>query len=219
MIHKILDFNLICFLNLFVLRQKKQPNEKQAGSIILIYLGIALLTEMISFDYDKFLDQDGFYTLIYATIALGVFILILSFLGCCGAIKSSPWMLGVFGSIMTLIVVTQIVLCVLLFLYHKEVENISYRNTKEITQRIVKHYNAANSSEPFTRIVDNIQKYMRCCGVNGTIDWPYGKVPYSCCENNNTQIHWNRPLQEQYRVTGMYYIHLNFIQSVIHNED
>lgn len=53
----------------------------QAGSIALIYLGIALLYEMISFDYDKFLNQDGFNNLIYATIALGIFILVVSFLG------------------------------------------------------------------------------------------------------------------------------------------
>jgi len=172
-----------------------------AGSIALIYFGVALLTEMISFDYGKFLDQDGFYNIVYVAITLGVFILILSLLGCFGTIRGSPCLLGIFGSIMTLIVVTQIVLCVLLFLYRKEVENASYWNSKEITKRIVENYNYTNTSEPFTRIIDNVQKYMRCCGVNGTADWRYGKVPYSCCENNNTQIHWNRPLQEQYRVT------------------
>jgi len=102
---------------------------------------------------------------------------------------------------MTLVVVTQIVLCVLLFTYQKEVEDISYQHSKEFKTRVVEgYYN--NSSDQFIRIVDNLQKYMKCCGVNGTTDWPYGKVPYSCCENNNTQIQYNRPLQDQYRVSA-----------------
>ena len=82
---------------------------------------------------------------------------------------------------MTLIVITQIVLCVLLFLYQKEVENIAYQDSKEFRRRIIDHYNYTNSSEPFTKLIDHIQKYLKCCGVNGTLDWPYGKVPYSKC--------------------------------------
>ena len=120
-------------------------------------MGIGILTEIVQIDYEKFINQDGFYGAAYGITALGVFIFVLSFLGCCGTIRQSPCILGIFGSIMTLVVITQIVLCVILFLYQKEVENIAYQDSKELAKRIRDHYNYSNSSEPFTKWIDNIQ--------------------------------------------------------------
>lgn len=129
----------------------------QVGSAALIYLGIGVLTEIVQIDYEKFFQQDTFYTLAYGITALGVFVFVLSFIGCCGTIRQSRWLLTTFGSIMTIVVIMQIVLCVLLFLYQKEVENIAYQDSKELAKRLRDHYNYSNSSEPLTKWIDNVQ--------------------------------------------------------------
>jgi len=175
-----------------------------AFSVFMVYVGIAMLLDDLKIAYfEKFLNTNELSTVAYGITGLGVFVFVLSFLGCCGVIRQNAWMLGTFGSIMILIVTIQVVLCILLFIYNKEVENMTYEDTREITKRIVKNYNYTNPNDGFTKMVDEVQKYLRCCGVNGTIDWPYGKVPSSCCEYNTTYLHHPQPnvnLQEQLRV-------------------
>jgi len=129
------------------------------------------------------LEQAG-----YVFIALGAFIFIISFLGYCGTMKESRFLLGSYAFFLTLIFVLEIIVVVLFLVYRKETE-METRNI--LTKSIQNMYSTREQATPFTVTADFIMREGKCCGVNNYTDFAVAKkytsnstfpVPIACCK-------------------------------------
>lgn len=160
-----------------------------AGAAIL---GIGIWTEIDPGQFDAFLGNSGYSLPAKILIAAGAFVMIVGFLGCCGAIRESRLLLGLFFACLFLIFAAEAVAGILGFLYRDKVdEEVTNRLKDEIkTNYGVKIDSSTNQN------VDNLQIRLKCCGSTNYTDWmnskwsnnnPLKEVPLSCCkEDSNT---------------------------------
>jgi len=126
-------------------------------------------------------------------IVVGAFILLVGFLGCCGACKESSCMLCLFAGLMVVIVLLQIVAAVLAIVYQSEVESeLKKHLTTELKSKVTD-----DTTDPFTQAVARLQMEFECCGSDGYSDYgtdskifnTSGKnVPKSCCEKATGEL-------------------------------
>ncbi|KAK5849406.1 hypothetical protein PBY51_009051 [Eleginops maclovinus] len=118
-------------------------------------------------------------------IAIGVIILVLGFLGCCGAIRENRCMLLLFFISLLIIFILLLAAGILGAVEEKKVKNWMKERLTKFTPL---------SSQPANVIEDleKLQKELKCCGlVKGPSDWT--KIPDSCrcnatesdCVNNS----------------------------------
>jgi tetraspanin-18 len=131
------------------------------------------------------LEQTG-----YVFIALGAFIFIISFLGYCGTIKESRFLLGAYAFFLTLIFILEIALVVLFLVYRKE----TVLETRTIlTKSIHKMYSTRDQATPFTVTFDFVMRQGECCGVSNYTDFNQAErflknktasqtIPIACCK-------------------------------------
>ncbi|KAG6797444.1 tetraspanin 6 [Apis mellifera caucasica] len=119
-------------------------------------------------------------------IVLGSIIFVISFFGCCGAIRESHCMTITFASFLLFILLVQIAVAVYAFIVVKNDDN--FRNISEKYQEIFNGYFLNSESKDF---IDFIQKNLQCCGVHSLSDYNDKPIPASCCnspENNTCSI-------------------------------
>jgi len=119
----------------------------------------------------------GLDALSIGVIIIGVIVVIISFLGCCGALKESNCMITTFLIFLLIILIAEIVVAGLAFHYKGDIENFVEKNAN-------KTFHMKN-----TQLWDTIQGDFKCCGVKGKEDWPdQNDLPGSCCDPplNNT---------------------------------
>uniref|UniRef100_A0A3B4BGR8 Tetraspanin n=1 Tax=Periophthalmus magnuspinnatus TaxID=409849 RepID=A0A3B4BGR8_9GOBI len=98
-----------------------------------------------------------FYTGVYILIAAGALMMVVGFLGCCGAIQESPCMLGL--------------VCVKLFLhYHTTQTDDNVVN--DITTFYIQTFNKykETNDQRLKETLKVIQHGLNCCGPTGTVD-------------------------------------------------
>ncbi|NWS00256.1 TSN8 protein, partial [Motacilla alba] len=102
-------------------------------------------------------------------IAVGSIIMILGFLGCCGAVKESRCMLMLFFIALLLILILQVTAGVLGAVYKPQVEeafNITLSEGVNALQSTTGEY------KEFQKDFQELQKTYQCCGLkNGAKDW------------------------------------------------
>ncbi|XP_076277583.1 tetraspanin 6 isoform X2 [Lasioglossum baleicum] len=103
-------------------------------------------------------------------IVLGSIIFVISFFGCCGAIRESHCMTITFASFLLFILLVQVAVAVYAFVVVKNPENITDEYKK------IFH----NQTEAHKEFIDVVQSGFACCGVEGPRDYP-GSIPWSCC--------------------------------------
>ena len=120
---------------------------------------------------------------LYLLVAVSVVAIIISFLGCCGAAQESSCMLYTYGTIVFLLLVTEVVCGGLVFAFRKDMEQAIQKGL----------YAARDAYENVTekyKPMDDIQHSFKCCGVKDKSDWDDYKtshndfLPASCCEKN-----------------------------------
>lgn len=115
-------------------------------------------------------------------IVVGVFVVIITFFGCCGAIRESRCMLLTFAGLLSLIFVMEFAAGIAAFVYRDDLVNES---EKELRQSM-KNYNTTAETTA-TKEWDSMQKTLKCCGAHNYTDWSTdniftnGSVPISCC--------------------------------------
>ncbi|XP_066571152.1 tetraspanin-6 [Amia ocellicauda] len=120
----------------------------------------------------------------YVLIGTGAIIVIFGLFGCFATCRGSPWMLKLYAMFLTLVFLAELVAGISGFLFRHEIKAI-IRTTFEDA---VKNYNASSQNH---EAVDNIQRNLKCCGVQNYTDWgdtDYFKekgIPVSCCRNPN----------------------------------
>nr|XP_045590730.1 tetraspanin-3-like [Procambarus clarkii] len=130
--------------------------------------------------YSNLLLTQGIVTVPIIVLIVGLAIVILGFLGCCGAMKESSCMLKTYAFIVAVLLIAQIVLGILLLVYSQEAENV-IKNTMD---DVFKRY--GGDDEALTKSIDQIEHDLECCGVSNYTDWnnvtKHGDVTIGCCK-------------------------------------
>jgi len=118
-------------------------------------------------------------------IVVSSFVLLITFLGCCGALKESRCLLGTY------------VFCVIVLIgamiggIALAASGTELLDLKTPLKETMADFDTNNTADPVTKAWDDIQKEYDCCGVDGPQDWAeFGPsfgganvVPASCCDH------------------------------------
>jgi CD63 antigen len=145
-------------------------------------------------------------------IVVGSIVTVISFFGCCGAIKESSCMLNTFAIFLVLIVLAQIAIAVAAFVLRSKFKDV-------LTDSIAKY-----PSDTADIKWDELQKNLTCCGVDGPSDWHSnplyqstilppsccGKMALACTDGSSNLIHTGC-----YQVLDVYYIAIGAVGLVL----
>ncbi|XP_012644209.1 tetraspanin-8 [Microcebus murinus] len=135
-------------------------------------------------------------------IAVGAVIMVLGFLGCCGAMKESRCMLLLFFIGLLLILLLQVAAGILGATFRSEYDRILnetvYENVKYLSS-------TEESAKPIQEALQEFQGKFKCCGlVNGAADWGSNfqqfskscecpKMPDDSCTNYDGKYVYKQP--------------------------
>lgn len=159
--------------------------------------GLLIYVSFSAMDQDFGMDtlNDNHPKVVHAYISaisagVGIIIALLSLLGLFGAIKKSKSSLGMYAAIIFFMIAVLAVFAVVTLTMKNT--GATYKDfDRSIVNTTVALYNHTDSNDIKTRILDQIQKRLSCCGVNSPNDWKdYGihKIPKSCCSNHTESI-------------------------------
>lgn len=111
-------------------------------------------------------------------MSVGSLIFVISFFGCCGALRESSWMILTFSVFLTLVFVTEIGIGVAGYIKHGELPGIL---EKQFNKTMEDYTNSVEAQHAWSLV----QGELECCGIHGPTDWrPIFKnktVPAMCC--------------------------------------
>ncbi|XP_075408318.1 tetraspanin-9 isoform X2 [Tenrec ecaudatus] len=117
-------------------------------------------------------------------IAIGTMVMVTGFLGCLGAIKENKCLLLSFFIVLLVILLGELILLTLFFVYMDKVNENAQKDLKEGLLL----YNTENNVG-LKNAWNIIQAEMRCCGVTDYTDWfpvlGENMVPDRCCMENS----------------------------------
>lgn len=148
------------------------------GLCIVAFAGLCLYTLMDSSNF----VQDLFLYPIVVFLVIGGIIVFIAFFGCCGSVKEHHCMLTSFGVLLVALFVIELAVVAAGYFYRDE---ISHRY-KDLLSDGVKEYNTNDDAK---KLIDDLQLYFRCCGVDGPSDYNALSMPDSCCDNFPNSTH------------------------------
>uniref|UniRef100_A0A1L8DJJ6 Tetraspanin n=1 Tax=Nyssomyia neivai TaxID=330878 RepID=A0A1L8DJJ6_9DIPT len=148
-------FNLLCALS----------------GIALLTIGIIVLLR--ASELEKLFGDYNAIAAPIVLIILGSVIFVISFFGCCGAIRESHCLTMTYATFMLILVIGQIVIAAITFAFAGD---ISTAMTKAFERIFAEQHLDVNQE-----LVNTVQSQLECCGVAGPGDWNPNPVPSSCC--------------------------------------
>ncbi|XP_071099933.1 CD9 antigen-like isoform X2 [Haliotis cracherodii] len=166
-----------------------------AFNFLFWLLGMAILAigiwVRVDPNFSQYMDQtvssNPTYVAAYLFIAVGCVVVVIGFFGCCGAIRESQCLLGLF------FISLFIIFCVLLGAgIYCVVQKDSIKDlVGDFLQKSVDDYRERQQAK---EAMDNIQKNLECCGAKtGSEDYPIATgVPETC-----KPVNYKRPCAEK----------------------
>lgn len=160
----------------------------------LLIFGIFILVQN-KFSYLSLTDG-SLRAIAYLLIALGSFIFIISFSGCCGALRESKCLLGLYMALLVGLIIAMVSLVIFAAVKKNVVEDAVASQFKILIKDYPppREWNSTKP-DPIQEAVDVIQhELLQCCGTNNQSDWkqtrfyknqtaPFKSVPPSCCRD------------------------------------
>jgi CD63 antigen len=107
-----------------------------------------------------------------SVIVLGAFIFLVSFCGCCGAIRESECFLNLYALALIFIAIVQVVIALYSCFYNEEIQ----KRVEDCWDKLW----AGKSVEINSRAIAEIQNYVECCGDTGIQSWAPEKPGDKC---------------------------------------
>ncbi|XP_040570131.1 CD9 antigen isoform X2 [Lepeophtheirus salmonis] len=150
-------------------------------------LGVMAVSLWLLFDAKLYLQSLGshrvdYFIGTYIILGVGAVITLVGFLGCCGAWKESPWMLGTFFVFLVFILVAEFGACILVYFKEAPYQGVIENSVKAT---VMKKYH--QNSTATTQTFDLIQQGLECCGAEGPSDWSIS-IFNGYIENNAPEI-------------------------------
>lgn len=138
-------------------------------------IAVVVVSVMLLLDSSKYLSNEGqdshlYFSIIYILLGAGSFMAVVGFLGCCGALRESPCMLGTFFVFLVVIIAAEVTGGVWAWMH---LESFEKAVKGQVQHMIQKDY---STSEVITSTIDAMQKDLRCCGLDGPQDWSSAKI-------------------------------------------
>lgn len=148
--------------------------------IVLLSIGAAI--KAVYMGYHVFLD-DRYFSAPNLLIAVGLIILLVSFLGCCGAVKENHCMVVSYIALLVLIFILELSAGIAGYVCRDAAKEVL---TTKLTESMV---NYGKNDTVITTLWDVIQRNFECCGAKSPDDWENvakmsngtTTVPQSCC--------------------------------------
>ncbi|XP_012681217.1 tetraspanin-1-like [Clupea harengus] len=125
----------------------------------------------------------------YLLIAVGAVLLLLGFLGCCGAVKESKCMLLMFFIIVLLVFIAEVAGAVVILVFKPLAEDLIRKLGVDIVEGIQKEY---GENPDVTGLWNSTMDTLKCCGFNNYTDFtgsPFvnasGTYPSPCCTSTS----------------------------------
>ncbi|XP_077428047.1 tetraspanin 34a [Vanacampus margaritifer] len=126
----------------------------------------------------------------YLLIGVGAVLLVIGFLGCCGAMKESRCMLLTFFSIVLIIFLIEVAGAVVLLVFKDVAENVFDSLEGEVKKSLGAEY---GSDESLTSLWNSTMEGFQCCGYKNYTDFngsPFvvqngGFYPSQCCNGTS----------------------------------
>jgi len=124
----------------------------------------------------------------YILIVISALVLIIAFFGCCGAIKENKCMLGTYFTIILALFIVMVVGAVLG--YSGNLETAIKNPLEKALQKYDDNPPNNSPAEAYKAVWNEVQKELKCCGVNNVYDWKNGSFsfpsemnkPVGCCQ-------------------------------------
>lgn len=110
-------------------------------------------------------------------IAIGAFIFVVSFIGCCGAMQGNICLLDTYSIFMMVLVLFQVILACFIFLFIDDIQKDSGRSYNKL-------WRSRTYSTSSAMMIDMIQENLECCGSYNAFDYSIDTIPDSCCKRN-----------------------------------
>lgn len=132
----------------------------------------------------------------FAMIGLGSFIVIVAFLGCCGAWKENGCLLVTFAIILIILLMAEVAVMVLAFVYYTQIDALL--GTSALASLTSVYGSTGATGTTVTNAWDLAHATFSCCGYNNGTDWT-GSVydlsstaampwPTSCCRTTSGAV-------------------------------
>ncbi|KAG8513703.1 CD63 antigen [Galemys pyrenaicus] len=151
----------------------------QACAVALITVGVAghmLLNQTVSQG-----ATSGFLVPV-VIIAVGAFLFLVAFVGCCGACKENYCLMMTFAIFLSLIMLVEVATGIAGYMLRNKMNSELNKTFREKMQDYPKNNHTA-------LFLDGVQHDFKCCGAANYTDWesislmPKDRVPDSCCRN------------------------------------
>ncbi|KAL3996319.1 neuroblastoma suppressor of tumorigenicity 1 [Sarotherodon galilaeus] len=183
-----------------------------AGAAIL---GVGIWVQVDSNSFLDILDEvedasslSQLVNVSYLLIAVGAVLLVIGFLGCCGAIRESKCMLLTFFSIVLIIFLIEVAGAIVLFVF-KDVAGELLQELEKNVQKTIK--NKYGDNNKLTSVWNNTMEELKCCGYRNYTDFtgsPFyngkGLYPTPCCNSTIVSGPCNSNAADRSNVDGCF---------------
>ncbi|XP_076362230.1 CD9 antigen-like isoform X2 [Tachypleus tridentatus] len=151
----------------------------------LFGLGIWIRTDEDFWEYENNLPVQNYYQATYIVITVGAILLIIGFIGCCGAATDSLCLLLTYFFVMLVMVIMELAAAGLVW---KAADGDKLQQF--LTEQIEIEMEKQQYDENARRFMDLMQIHLKCCGATSMLDYRNKgwTIPQSCSDDRSNNV-------------------------------